>query len=219
MADVIEKKRNKYIYVNDKKGYLFFKRVIDILGSIVGLILFLPISFLISIAIKIEDPKGKILFCQERVGINNKTFKMYKFRSMVSNAEELLKDISELNEMDGPVFKIKEDPRITKVGKFIRKMSLDEIPQFFNILKGDMTLVGPRPPLVCEVDNYGDYEMQRLTVKPGLTCYWQIGGRNSIDFKKWVELDLKYIEERNIFVDIKIIFKTFFVLFGDENAS
>lgn len=219
MADVIEKKRNKYIYVNDKKGYLFFKRVIDILGSIVGLILFLPISFLISIAIKIEDPKGKILFCQERVGINNKTFKMYKFRSMVSNAEELLKDISELNEMDGPVFKIKEDPRITKVGKFIRKTSLDEIPQFFNILKGDMTLVGPRPPLVCEVDNYGDYEMQRLTVKPGLTCYWQIGGRNSIDFKKWVELDLKYIEERNIFVDIKIIFKTFFVLFGDENAS
>ena len=219
MADVIEKKRNKYIYVNDKKGYLFFKRVIDILGSIVGLILFLPISFLISIAIKIEDPKGKILFCQERVGINNKTFKMYKFRSMVSNAEELLKDISELNEMDGPVFKIKEDPRITKVGKFIRKTSLDEIPQFFNILKGDMTLVGPRPPLVCEVDNYGDYEMQRLAVKPGLTCYWQIGGRNSIDFKKWVELDLKYIEERNIFVDIKIIFKTFFVLFGDENAS
>ena len=107
MADVIEKKRNKYIYVNDKKGYLFFKRVIDILGSIVGLILFLPISVLISIAIKIEDPKGKILFCQERVGINNKTFKMYKFRSMVSNAEELLKDISELNEMDGPVFKIK----------------------------------------------------------------------------------------------------------------
>ena len=207
MADVIEKKRNKYIYVNDKKGYLFFKRVIDILGSIVGLILFLPISLLISIAIKIEDPKGKILFCQERVGINNKTFKMYKFRSMVSNAEELLKDISELNEMDGPVFKIKEDPRITKVGKFIRKTSLDEIPQFFNILKGDMTLVGPRPPLVCEVDNYGDYEMQRL------------GGRNSIDFTKWVELDLKYIEERNIFVDIKIIFKTFFVLFGDENAS
>ncbi|ETI93621.1 MAG: Undecaprenyl-phosphate galactose phosphotransferase [Intestinibacter bartlettii DORA_8_9] len=219
MADVIEKKRNKYVYVNDKKGYLFLKRVIDILGSIVGLILFLPISVLISIAIKIEDPKGKILFCQERVGINNKTFKMYKFRSMVSNAEELLKDISELNEMDGPVFKIKEDPRITKVGKFIRKTSLDEIPQFFNILKGDMTLVGPRPPLVCEVDNYGDYEMQRLTVKPGLTCYWQIGGRNSIDFKKWVELDLKYIEERNIFVDIKIIFKTFFVLFGDENAS
>ncbi|MDY5212702.1 sugar transferase [Intestinibacter sp.] len=219
MGDVIEKKRNKYIYVSNKKGYLFLKRVIDILGSIVGLILFLPISVLISIAIKIEDPKGKILFCQERVGINNKTFKMYKFRSMVSNAEELLKDISELNEMDGPVFKIKEDPRITKVGKFIRKTSLDEIPQFFNILKGDMTLVGPRPPLECEVENYGDYEMQRLTVKPGLTCYWQIGGRNSIDFKKWVELDLKYIEERNIFVDIKIIFKTFFVLFGDENAS
>lgn len=219
MVDVTEKKRNKYIYVNNKKCYLFLKRVIDILGSIVGLILFLPISVLISIAIKIEDPKGKILFCQERVGINNKTFKMYKFRSMVSNAEELLKDISELNEMDGPVFKIKEDPRITKVGKFIRKTSLDEIPQFFNILKGDMTLVGPRPPLESEVDNYGDYEMQRLTVKPGLTCYWQIGGRNSIDFKKWVELDLKYIEERNIFVDIKIIFKTFFVLFGDENAS
>ena len=199
--------------------YLFIKRVIDIFGSLIGLIIFSPIFILISIAIKLEDPKGKILFCQKRVGINSNVFKMYKFRSMVSNAEELLEHVSKLNEMNGPVFKIKDDPRVTKVGRFIRKTSLDESPQFINILKGDMTFVGPRPPLASEVEQYSDYEMQRLMVKPGLTCYWQICGRNSIDFDEWVELDLKYIEERNTFIDIKIILKTFFVLFGDENAS
>ena len=219
MMSILDKKINGNISVNNRKGYLFLKRVIDILGSIIGLIVFSPIFILISIAIKIEDPKGKIFFCQKRVGINNKIFKMYKFRSMVSNAEELLENVLILNEMDGPVFKIKDDPRVTKVGRFIRKTSLDEIPQFFNILKGDMTFVGPRPPLISEVEQYNDYEMQRLLVKPGLTCYWQIGGRNSVDFQKWIELDLKYIEERNTFIDIKIILKTFFVLFGDENAS
>lgn len=218
MINIIDKKVNS-ISINDGIGYLFLKRTIDIVGSIVGLILFSPIFILISLAIKIEDPKGKIFFCQERVGMNKKLFKMYKFRSMVSNAEELLEQVINLNEMDGPVFKIKDDPRVTKVGRFIRKTSLDEIPQFFNILKGDMTFVGPRPPLILEVEQYSDYEMQRLLVKPGLTCYWQIGGRNSIDFQKWVELDLKYIEERNTFIDIKIILKTFFVLFGDKNAS
>lgn len=216
--NILQNKVYRNVYVNNKKGYLFLKRIIDIVGSIIGLLIFSPAIILIGIAIKIEDPKGKILFCQERVGINNKIFTMYKFRSMVGNAEELLEHVSYLNEMDGPVFKIKDDPRITKVGKFIRKTSLDEIPQFLNILKGDMSLVGPRPPLVSEVEQYSDYEIQRLMVKPGLTCYWQIGGRNSVDFQQWVELDLKYIEERNTFVDIKIILKTFFILFGDENA-
>lgn len=217
--NALNKKVSNNISINNGKVYLFIKRVIDIFGSLIGLIIFSPIFILISIAIKLEDPKGKILFCQERVGINSNVFKMYKFRSMVSNAEELLEHVSKLNEMNGPVFKIKDDPRVTKVGRFIRKTSLDEIPQFINILKGDMTFVGPRPPLASEVEQYSDYEMQRLMVKPGLTCYWQICGRNSIDFDEWVELDLKYIEERNTFIDIKIILKTFFVLFGDENAS
>ena len=217
--NALNKKVSNNISINNGKVYLFIKRVIDIFGSLIGLIIFSPIFILISIAIKLEDPKGKILFCQKRVGINSNVFKMYKFRSMVSNAEELLEHVSKLNEMNGPVFKIKDDPRVTKVGRFIRKTSLDEIPQFINILKGDMTFVGPRPPLASEVEQYSDYEMQRLMVKPGLTCYWQICGRNSIDFDEWVELDLKYIEERNTFIDIKIILKTFFVLFGDENES
>ena len=138
---------------------------------------------------------------------------------MVYNAEELLKELQHLNEQTGPVFKIKDDPRITKVGKFIRKTSIDELPQLFNILKGEMSLVGPRPPIPREVAQYNAYQLQRLAVKPGLTCYWQVGGRNSIDFDGWVELDLKYIQERSTWVDIKLIFKTFFVLFGDDNAS
>ena len=222
MADVIEKKRNKYIYVNDKKGYLFLKRVIDILGSIVGLILFLPISVLISIAIKIEDPKGKILFCQERVGINNKTFKMYKFRSMVSNAEELLKDISELNEMDGPVFKIKEDPRITKVGKFIRKTSIDELPQLINILKGDMSLIGPRPERPQFVEKFKE-EIPRYMIKhqvrPGLTGWAQVNGlRGDTSIQKRIEYDLYYIENWTLGFDIKILFLTFFKGFINKNA-
>lgn len=144
---------------------------------------------------------------------------MYKFRSMVHNAEELLEELKEQNEMDGPVFKIKEDPRITKVGKFIRKTSIDELPQLFNVLLGDMSLVGPRPPIPREVAQYNDYQLQRLLVKPGITCYWQISGRNNIDFDEWVELDLKYIRERSLLNDIKIIFKTLPVLLGDSNAS
>lgn len=171
--NALNKKVSNNISINNGKVYLFIKRVIDIFGSLIGLIIFSPIFILISIAIKLEDPKGKILFCQKRVGINSNVFKMYKFRSMVSNAEELLEHVSKLNEMNGPVFKIKDDPRVTKVGRFIRKTSLDEIPQFINILKGDMTFVGPRPPLASEVEQYSDYEMQRLMVKPGLTCYWQ----------------------------------------------
>ena len=138
---------------------------------------------------------------------------------MVHNAEELLDKLQEQNEQSGPVFKIKDDPRITKVGKFIRKTSIDELPQLLNILKGDMSIVGPRPPIPREVEQYTSYQMQRLLVKPGLTCYWQVGGRNEIGFDEWVELDIKYIEERSLWIDIKLIFKTVFVLFGDKTAS
>ena len=210
-----------YAVVEPKKGnvYLFLKRLIDIIGAFVGLALLSPLFVLVALAIKIEDPKGKIFFSQERCGKNNKKFPMYKFRSMVSNAEELLEELMEQNEMDGPVFKIKEDPRITKVGKFIRKTSIDELPQLFNILKGDMTIVGPRPAIPHEVAEYNDYQKQRLLVKPGLTCIWQVSGRNSIGFDEWVEMDLEYIEKRNLWLDIKLIFKTVGVLFGDENAA
>lgn len=199
--------------------YLFIKRTMDILGSAIGLILLSPLFIIVALAIKIEDPKRKVFFTQNRCGKNNKIFSMYKFRSMVSNAEELLEGLMEENEMDGPVFKIKEDPRITKVGKFIRKTSIDELPQLFNILMGDMSIVGPRPPIPHEVAEYDDYQRQRLLVKPGLTCIWQVSGRNSIGFDEWVDMDLEYISKRNIWLDIKLIFKTVGVLFGDDNAS
>ena len=201
------------------KIYNICKRLIDIFGSIFGLILFSPIFLIVAILIKIEDPKGKVFFSQERCGKYPTTFKMYKFRSMVHNAEALLEQLQDKNEMNGPVFKIKDDPRITKVGKFIRKTSIDELPQLINVLKGDMSFVGPRPALIKEVEQYNSYQMQRLSVKPGITCYWQVSGRNNIDFDEWVELDLKYIRERNLWLDIKLIFMTIPALLGDKNAS
>ncbi|CEK35532.1 sugar transferase [Paraclostridium sordellii] len=218
----VNKHESGYIYDADiyvSKIYIFLKRVIDILGSLIGLILLSPIFLIVAIAIKIEDPKGSIFFGQKRNGKYPKTFKMYKFRSMVYNAEELLEKLKEQNEMTGPAFKMKNDPRITKIGKFIRKTSIDELPQLFNILKGDMSFVGPRPPIPREVEEYDEYQLQRLSVKPGLTCYWQVSGRNNIDFDEWIELDLKYIKERNIFIDIKLILLTIPALLGDKNAS
>ena len=199
--------------------YSVTKRLIDIVGSLCGIILLSPLFLIVAILIKLEDPKGKVFFAQERNGRYPKTFKMYKFRSMVHNAEDLLKDLMDRNEQTGPVFKINDDPRITKVGKFIRKTSIDELPQLFNVLKGDMSLVGPRPPIPHEVDQYNSYQMQRLAVKPGLTCIWQVSGRNNIGFDEWVEMDIEYIKTRNLWLDIKLIFKTVGVLFGDETAS
>ena len=216
---VLMTKKNIAIDINNNKIYLFFKRLLDILGSIFALIIFSPVFLIVSILIKLDSPEGSIIFAQDRNGLNGEVFKMYKFRSMVPNAEELLEDLKHKNEMDGPVFKIKDEPRLTKVGKVIRKFSIDEFPQFVNVLKGDMSLVGPRPPIPREVESYSAYEMQRLYVKPGLTCYWQIGGRNSIGFDEWMELDLKYISERSMLVDIKIILSTIKKLFGDKNAS
>ncbi|MGG2468163.1 sugar transferase [Paraclostridium bifermentans] len=220
--DSIDIHDGKFVYDADVYAssiYLFLKRLIDILGSLIGIIILSPIFIIVAIAIKIEDPKGSILFGQERNGKYPKTFKMYKFRSMVHNAEELLEKLKAQNEMTGPAFKMKNDPRITKVGKFIRKTSIDELPQLINILKGDMSFVGPRPPIPREVAEYDEYQLQRLSVKPGLTCYWQVSGRNNIDFDEWIELDLKYIKERNIFLDIKLILMTVPALLGDKNAS
>lgn len=198
-------------------SYYMVKRVIDIICSLTGLIVLSPILILVAIAIKV-DSKGPIIFKQERVGLKGKKFYMYKFRSMVVNAEELKEALNKHNEMSGPMFKIKEDPRITRVGKFIRKTSIDELPQLINVLKGEMSLVGPRPSLPKEVKAFEGWMKKRLEVKPGLTCYWQVSGRNNIGFYDWMKLDCKYVEEQNIWIDIKLIFKTFFVLFGDESA-
>lgn len=156
---------------------------------------------------------------QKRVGVNGKEFNMYKFGSMVVNAEKLKEKLKNKNEMSGPMFKIKDDPRITKIGKFIRKTSIDELPQLVNVLKGEMSLVGPRPSLPSEVKEFKSWMLRRLDVKPGITCYWQVMGRNRIGFEDWMKLDVKYVEDRSFWLDIKLIFNTFFVLFGDENAA
>jgi exopolysaccharide biosynthesis polyprenyl glycosylphosphotransferase len=203
--------------MESQRGYCFLKRTIDVICSLMGLIFLSPLLLIISILVKIES-KGPIFFCQERVGQNKKTFGMYKFRSMVADAEELKKKLASKNEMSGPMFKMKEDPRVTKVGKFIRKTSIDELPQLINVLKGEMSLVGPRPSLPNEVVYFESWMRKRFEVKPGLTCYWQVSGRNDIEFEEWMELDVKYVRERNILLDIKLIYKTFFVLFGDEHA-
>ena len=197
--------------------YEIFKRIIDIIGAGLGLILLSPIIAIVACAVKVTS-KGPIFFSQKRVGKNGELFEMYKFRSMVVNAEELKGNLEDQNEMSGPMFKIKDDPRVTKVGKFIRKTSIDELPQLWNVLKGDMSLVGPRPSLPKEVEQFDNWMFKRLSVRPGLTCYWQVSGRNNIDFEDWMKLDCRYVDERNLWIDIKLIFKTVFVLFGDKNA-
>lgn len=202
------------------RGFSFYeviKRVIDVVCSFVGVLVLSPLFVVIAIIIKFTS-KGPVFFSQKRVGRDGKEFKMYKFRSMVVNAEELKEKLEAQNEMSGPMFKMKDDPRVTKVGKFIRKTSIDELPQLFNVLKGDMSLVGPRPSLPKEVAQFEDWMYRRLEVKPGLTCYWQVSGRNNIDFEDWMKLDIKYVKEKNLWIDIKLICKTVFVLFGDKNA-
>ena len=211
MSEVIENERSNVLYE-------VIKRIIDIVASFTGLIVLSPLMLVVSILIKLES-KGEVIFKQKRVGLNGKEFYMYKFRSMVINAEELKAELESQNEMSGPMFKIKDDPRITKIGKFIRKTSIDELPQLINVIKGDMSLVGPRPSLPKEVKKFEQWMMERLEVKPGLTCIWQISGRNNIDFEDWMKLDIKYVRERSLVLDFKLIFKTIFVLFGDKNAS
>ena len=198
--------------------YRISKRMIDVLASVMGLILLSPILLIIVMMIKL-DSRGPVIFKQKRVGFKGREFYMYKFRSMVVNAEELKAKLTAQNEMSGPMFKMKEDPRITKIGKFIRKTSLDELPQLINVIKGDMSLVGPRPSLPNEVKEFEPWMLRRLDVKPGLTCFWQVSGRNDIDFEDWMKLDIKYVNEKNFFLDIKLIFKTVLVLFGDKHAS
>lgn len=202
-----------------KPVYEVFKRCFDIVFSVLALIvLFVPLV-IIALIIVIDSPGASPIFVQKRVGKNGRVFNFYKFRSMVPNAEGMLDNLLDQNEMTGPVFKIKEDPRITRVGKFIRSCSIDELPQLLNILRGDMSFVGPRPAIVREVEQYTEREKQRLCIIPGLTCYWQIQPkRNDLSFEQWLDLDLKYIEDRNFFLDMKIIVKTLGAVFGMEGV-
>lgn len=213
---------NNRIILEKKKlsrnTYEFLKRLMDIICSMSALIVLAPILIVVAILIKIES-KGPVIFSQERVGINNKKFKMYKFRSMVVNAEDMKEKLEKQNERKGPMFKIKNDPRVTTIGRFIRKTSIDELPQLINILKGEMSIVGPRPSLPKEVIQFEPWMLERLKVKPGLTCYWQVQGRDHIEFEDWMRLDVKYVKDRNFLLDVKLIFKTFFVFLGDQNAS
>ena len=209
--EVDEKTRAKLQAIIEKSyaGYWRKKRLFDIFFASIILLGFLPLMIIIAIIICIDDPKAGPIFKQKRVGRHGKEFYMYKFRTMRKDAEQLLEAMKAKNEMDGPVFKIKEDPRITRVGKILRKLSLDELMQLFNVLKGDMTMVGPRPPLPREVIYYTDYQKLRLMVTPGITCTWQIHkNRNDVPFEEWVEMDLDYIQNRTFSGDLLIMLKT-----------
>ena len=189
--------------------YRFVKRTFDVLFSGVVLVCFCWLYLLIALLVKIDDPKGPVFFKQTRVGMNGEEFQMLKFRSMCVDAEERLEELRELNEKTGPVFKIADDPRITKVGKWLRKLSLDELPQFINVFCGSMAVCGPRPALPSEVATYTDYQRQRLLIKPGITCYWQTRrNRDSITFDEWTDLDLLYIKKCGLWTDIKLIVQT-----------
>lgn len=207
-----------YHTVSLDEWQLFFKRLIDIIGAIIGLIITAVVFIFVAPAIVIESP-GPVFFSQKRVGKNGRIFKCYKFRSMYVDAEERKKELLDKNQMKGAIFKIKDDPRVTKVGKFLRATSIDELPQFWNVLKGDMSLVGTRPPTLDEVENYENYHWRRLSIKPGITGLWQVSGRNEVkDFDDIVKLDTKYIDNWSIWQDIKLIFKTMHVVITKKGA-
>lgn len=200
----------------NKPVYEAVKRIFDALFSLLALAALSPLFLITAIAVKSDG--GKAIYKQIRIGKNNKPFYMYKFRSMCPDAEHMQDELMKYNEMDGPVFKIKNDPRITKVGKFIRKYSIDELPQLVNILKGDMSIVGPRPPLPNEVMQYNEYQLQRLWVVPGLTCFWQAYGRSSLSFEDWMDMDMKYIKRRGILLDLSLIFRTIYAVLFKRGA-
>ena len=197
---------------------LLLKNVMDKIGAMAGLLIASPVILASIIAIKL-DSKGPIFFKQVRSGLNGRRFELYKFRTMCSDAEEKKDNLADLNEMSGPVFKIKDDPRVTRVGRLLRKYSIDELPQFFNILQGDMSLVGPRPPLPKEVEQYEPWQHRKLSVKPGVTCIWQVNGRNAIDFDDWMRLDLQYIDNWSLWLDTKLILKTIPAVMKGQGAS
>jgi exopolysaccharide biosynthesis polyprenyl glycosylphosphotransferase len=185
----------------------YVKRPADAFASGLGLVLLSPVFLVLSLLVKL-DSRGPVFFKQMRVGKDGREFEFYKFRSMVQDAEQLKNELMHLNELEGPVFKISNDPRITPIGRFLRRTSLDELPQLFNVLRGDMSLVGPRPPLPAEVANYESWQRQKLSVLPGITCLWQISGRNHIGFTEWMRLDIEYIRRQSFGVDLRILLRT-----------
>lgn len=206
---------DREMVLQNGKKYWALRRTQDVVLSVLALAALWPLMLLTAIIIVLDSPGAGPIFVQERVGRDGRLFKFYKFRSMCPNAEAKLEELLKYNEMDGPAFKIKEDPRITRVGRFIRRSSIDELPQLFNVLKGEMSIVGPRPALPREVEQYDDYAKQRLLITPGLTCYWQIKPyRNRLSFEEWVDLDVQYIKDRSFLTDWKIIFATFGAVLG-----
>ena len=198
---------------------LFLKRLFDIVVSGMSLVLLSPVFAAIAIAVKATSP-GPALFRQARVSVNGRKFKLLKFRTMVADAEAKLDGLRDKNEMKGPVFKIENDPRITKIGRFLRKFSLDELPQFWNVLTGDMSIVGPRPPIPSEVNEYDPWQRRRLSMRPGITCIWQVSGRNRItDFNEWTKLDLEYIDNWSLWLDLELFFKTIPVVLLAKGAK
>lgn len=196
-------------YGSNRRSYWIQKRIFDVVVTSIAVLVLSPLFLLLALIIFLDDPKGSPIFCQTRMGRHKKPFKMYKFRTMYVDAEERLKEVAALNERKGPVFKIQHDPRVTRFGSFLRKTSLDELPQLFNVLKGDMTLVGPRPPLPREVEQYSRYDEMRLSVTPGLTCIWQVQPkRDKIEFEQWMDMDIAYIGTRSLWQDIKLLFQT-----------
>ncbi|MFT8838223.1 sugar transferase [Liquorilactobacillus satsumensis] len=194
--------------IDQRYGYRVTKRMADILFSIGGIIVLSPLFVLLALAIKLEEPNGTIFYKQERLGRRGRKFWIYKFRSMCMDADQKLVQLKKYNEVDGAMFKMKHDPRVTRVGRLIRKFSFDELPQLFNVLRGEMSLVGPRPPLPHEVEQYSEYDKQRLYVIPGCTGLWQVSARNEVGFEEMVELDLKYIQKSNLLYDFTLILKT-----------
>ncbi|RKX21992.1 MAG: sugar transferase [Candidatus Zixiibacteriota bacterium] len=207
-----------YSAVPQVKLPLLIKTVIDKIGALIGILITSPIIIFSAIAIKFNS-KGPVLFKQVRTGLNGQRFEFYKFRTMCNDAEQKKTQLTQLNEMSGPVFKIKDDPRVTSVGRVLRKYSIDELPQFFNILRGDMSLVGPRPPLPSEVIHYEPWQHRKLSVKPGITCIWQVNGRNAIDFEDWMRLDLQYIDNWSLWLDTKLILQTIPAVMKSRGAS
>ncbi|KRL87464.1 sugar transferase [Ligilactobacillus apodemi] len=203
--------------LSKKKYYHFIKRVFDFCASLLGIIILSPLFLVIALLIKLED-RGPVFYKQKRVGKDQREFNMFKFRSMHVDADKRLAELKKQNEVEGPMFKMKNDPRVTRIGHFIRKTSIDELPQLFNVLRGEMSLVGPRPPLPSEVKEYTDYDMQRLLVVPGCSGLWQATVRNSVGFHEMVQLDLEYIQKSSIWFDIKILFMTIKILFKPNSA-
>ncbi len=204
--------------LNRQYFYRGIKRLFDVVASAIGVVGIRPVLLIIAICIKVDDPHGPVFYTQTRVGKDGHEFKIIKFRSMVSNADELLAKLQDQNEVDGAMFKMKDDPRITRVGRVIRKYSLDELPQLINVVTGSMSIVGPRPPLVSEVEQYTEYDKQRLLVTPGATGMWQVGGRNDVDFDEMVRLDLTYIQNRSVWLDLKIMLETVKVMIKPNGA-